>query len=60
MSRRLRISEGEYVMLDNEKIDQVDTCTYLGSIKDGGCRGDLKSRTAKVQCLFHSWKQFGR
>ena len=32
-SLRIGISEDEKVMLGNEKIDQVDSFTYLGSIK---------------------------
>ena len=37
-SLRLGISESEKVTLSNEKIDQVDSFTYLDSIisKDGG------------------------
>jgi len=38
-SPRLGISEGEDVMMGNEKIFQVESFTYLASIiiKDGGC-----------------------
>jgi len=39
------------VTLGNEKIDQVDSSTYLGSIitKDDGGIEDVKSRIAKAQ-----------
>ena len=51
----LGISEGEKV-LGNEKIDQVDSFTYLGSIisKDGGCRDDAKNRIARPRVFFHN------
>ena len=41
-------------MFGNEKIDQVEDFTYLGSIisKDGGCSEDVKSRIANVQGVF--------
>ena len=41
-------------MLGNEKIDQVCSFTYVGSIisKDGGCTEDAKSRIAKVRGVF--------
>ena len=47
-SLRLGISEDEKVTLGNEKIDQVGSFTYLGSIisKDGGSSEDVKSRIA--------------
>ena len=37
-------------MLGNEKIDQVSSFTYLGSIisKDGGSSEDVESRIAKA------------
>ena len=40
---RLGISKDEKVMLSKDKIDQVDSFTYLGSTicKDGGCSEDL-------------------
>ena len=43
------ISEDEKVTLGNEKIDQVGSFTYLGSIisKEGGSSEDVKSRMAK-------------
>ena len=43
-STRLGISKDEKVTLGNEKIDQVDSFTYLGSIisKDGGSSEDVK------------------
>ena len=49
-------------MLGNEKIDQVDSFTYLGSIinKDGGSSEDVKSRRAKAQGVFFSWIKFGK
>jgi len=41
-------------MLRNEKIDQLDSFTYPGSIssKDGGCCEDVKSKIAKAHCVF--------
>jgi len=41
-------------MLGNDKIDQVDSFPYLGSIlsKDCGCSDDVKSRIAKAQGVF--------
>jgi hypothetical protein len=38
------------VMLDKEKIDQVKSFSYLGSIisKDGGSSEDIKSRIANA------------
>ena len=56
-SLRLGISEDEQVTLGNEKIDQVGSFSYLGSIisKDGGSSEDVKSRIAKAQgVFFHS------
>ena len=37
--------------LGNEKIDQLDSFTYLGSIisKDGGSSEDFKSKIAEAQ-----------
>ena len=45
------ISEDEKVTLGNDKIDRVDSFTYLGSIisKDGGSSQDVKSRIAKAR-----------
>ena len=42
------------VTLGNEKIDQVDTLTYRGSIisKDGGSSENAKTRIAKAQGFF--------
>ena len=42
--------------LGNEKIDQVGSFTYLGSIisKDGGSSEDVKSRIPKAQGFFFS------
>jgi hypothetical protein len=53
-SLRLGISDGEKVMLGNERIDQVNGFTYLGSIinKNGRCSGDDKNRIAKAQDAF--------
>ena len=50
-SLRLGISEDEKVTLGNEKIDQVCSFSYLGSIisKDSGGSEDVKSRIAKAQ-----------
>ena len=47
-SLRLGISEDEKVTFGNEKIDQLGSFTYLGSIisKDGGSSEDVKSRIA--------------
>ena len=44
ISLRLGISEDEKVTLGKEKIDQVDSFTYLGIIirKDGGNSEDVK------------------
>ena len=55
-SLKLGISEDEKVTSDNEKIDQVGSMTYLGSIisKDGRSSEDAKSRIAKTQGVFHS------
>ena len=53
-SLRLGTSEYEKVTLGNEKIDQVGSSTYLGSIisKDGGSSEDVKSGIAKAQGVF--------
>ena len=55
-SLRLGISEDEQVTLGNEKIDEVGSFSYLGSIisKDGGSSEDVKSRSrmAKAQGVF--------
>ena len=62
-SQRLVISKYEKVTLGNEKIDQVGSLTFLGSIisKDGGSSEDVKSRIAKTQAVFsQSKKGFGR
>ena len=58
-SLRLGISEHEKVMLGNEKIDQVGSFTYLGSIisKDSGSSEDVKSRIAKAQGVFSQLKK---
>ena len=53
-SLRLGMSYDEKVTLGNEKIDQVTSFTYLGSIisKDGGSSEDIKSRKAKARGVF--------
>ena len=58
-SLRLGISEDEKVTLGNEKIDQVGSFTYFGSIisKDGGSSEDVKSRIAKDQGVFSQLKK---
>ena len=45
--------------LGNEKIDQVDSFTYLGSIisREGGSSEDVKSRIAKAQGVFFAIKK---
>ena len=45
--------------LGNEKINQVDSFTYLSSItsKAGGCSEDVKSRIAKTQGVSPSLKK---
>ena len=50
----LGISEGEEVVLVNEKINQVDSFTYLSSIisKDGRCSEDVKRKIAKAWDVF--------
>ena len=55
-SLRLGMSYDEKVTLGNEKIDQVTSFTYLGSIisKDARSSEDVKSRIAKTQGVFHS------
>ena len=56
LSLRLGISEDEKVTFGNEKIDQMDSFTYLVSIisKEGGSSEDVKSRKAKTQGFFHN------
>ena len=58
-SLRLRISEDEQVTLGNQKIDQVGSFSYLGSIisKDGGSSEDVKSRIGKAQGVFSQLKK---
>ena len=53
------ISENEKVRLGNEKIDQVGSFIYLGSIisKDGGSSEDVKRRIAKAQGVFSQLKK---
>ena len=56
---RLGISEDKRMTFGNEKIDQVGSFTYLGSIisKDGGSSKDVKSRIAKAQGVFSQLKK---
>ena len=58
-SLRLGKSEDEKVKLGNEKIDHVDSFTYLDSIisKDGWSSEDVKSRIAKAQGVFSQLKK---
>ena len=58
-SLRLGISEDEQAILGNEKIDQVGSFSYLGSIisKDGGSSEGVKSRIAKAQGVFSQLKK---
>ena len=58
-SLRLGIRENEMVTLGNEKVDQVDSFTYLGSIisKDSGSSEEVKSRITKVQGVFSQLKK---
>ena len=58
-SLTLGISEDEKVTSGNEKIDQVASFTYLGSIisKDSGSSEDVKSRIAKAQGIFSQLKK---
>ena len=46
-------------MLGTQKIDQVDSFTYLGNIisKDFGSSEDIKSRIAKAQGVFSQLKK---
>ena len=48
-------------MLGNEKIYQVGSFTYLGSIvsKDGVCNEDVNCRI-RPGIFFHSWRKFLR
>jgi hypothetical protein len=56
---RLGTSEDEKATFGNEKSDQVNSFTCLGSIisKDGGCSDDVKSRIAKAQGIFFTVKK---
>ena len=58
-SLRLGISEEEKVKQGNEKIDQVDSFSYLGNIisKDSGSSEDIKSRIVKAQGVFSQLKK---
>ena len=51
---RLGISEGEKILLGSEKIDQLYSFIYLGSIicKDDECNKEVQSRISKVQVMF--------
>ena len=55
---RLGIREDENVTLGNEKIDQVDGFTYLGSItsKDSTAVNMLKIEYPTLRANYHSWK----
>ena len=57
--QRPGISEGEKVILGNEKIDQMDRLTYLGSIisTNYGCIKDVKSKIDKAQIVFSLLKK---
>jgi len=57
-SIRVGTSEDEKVTLGNEKIDQMESFTYLRSIisKDSGSSEDIKTRIAKLKVFFHSYK----
>ena len=58
-SLTLGISEDEKVTLDNEKNDQVDSFTCLGSIisKDGGSSEGVKSRIDEIKSVFTQLKK---
>ena len=58
-SLRLGISEDEKLTLGNEKIDQVGSFAYLGSIisKDSRSSKDIKSRIAKARDVFFTVKK---
>ena len=58
-SLRLGISKDGKGTLGSEKIDQVDSFTYLGSIisKDGGSSENVKSRITKAQGIFSQLKK---
>ena len=47
------------MILDNEKIDQVGSFIYHGSIisKDDGSSEDVKSKIAKAQGVFFTMKK---
>ena len=53
-SVRLGISEDEKVTLGNERIDELGSFTYPGSIisKDGDRSEDVKNRIAKARGVF--------
>ena len=60
---RIGTSEDEKVTSGNEKINQVSSFTYFGSIisKDGGSNEDIKSRIAKTRGVFFTVNEkFGR
>ena len=62
MLRRLsRISEDEKVMVGDEKIDRVDSFTYLSGMirKDGECSENVKSEIVKARGVFSQLKKFG-
>ena len=53
-SLRLGIREDGKVTFDNDKIDQMDRFTYLGtiSIEDSWSSGNVQSRIAEAQVVF--------
>ena len=50
---RLGITESKEVMLDKEKINQVESFSYLGRVfnKDGGCNEDFQDFLIQKQIL---------
>ena len=58
-SLRVAISEDKKMTLGNEKIDEVGSFNYLGSIisKDGGRSEDVKSRIDETQGVFFTVKK---
>ena len=58
-SLRLGISEDEMVTLGSQKVDQLDSFTYIGSIicKSVGSSEDVKSQIVKAQGVFSQLKK---
>ena len=56
---RMGMSKGEELMLDDEKIFQVDSSPCQGSIirKDSGCSKDVKSTTSKAHGVFYQFEK---